>query len=78
MSETVDKYACSFCDETFVKHKILTEHLQLNHKGEKFQCNQCFKAYPEMSSLDRHKKSNHDGLMYKCNVCGHQGKHYIK
>ena len=61
-------FLCVQCNEAFVDHKSLAEHLSCHNN---FQCEKCKEVCLDGSSYEDHMKNHHleTATSFKCNIC---------
>ncbi|XP_069567498.1 uncharacterized protein [Brachyistius frenatus] len=65
-----DGYACSICDKSFKRRKILRRHERF-HTGEKpYSCSQCSSTFALRKSLRRHLRFHTGERPHTCSQCG--------
>ena len=65
-------FACDYCDEKFMKKRILDSHKWRRHTGLDRYCNMCDYTTKRPFELKMHTKSKHEGVKFACKQCDHK------
>ena len=61
-----EEYVCDECSKKFFSPSGLTEHKNVNHKGQKFQCEYCDKTFKSKIVLKSHVNIVHLNFRVTC------------
>ena len=65
------KFLCSECDYRSRTEKLLTIHINFEHKNIRFSCQKCEKEFSTVTLLKEHTRVKHEGLKLVCHSCGY-------
>ena len=78
-AESIKKYKCNKCDNSFKRKNQLLEHIRYVHfeydhrhnEDNSTECEKCDKTFANVANLDRHIKTVHQKLAnsFKCETC---------
>lgn len=66
-----EKFKCEFCEQTFMYHRDMANHMAAKHEESKIhQCIVCHKIFDHKYKLSRHIQLHVEEKRCKCDACG--------